>query len=139
MSFETNSFSAPKDLASLNEAFKVSNVVPDVQDVGVPIDMKPDAANNAIYVEPELEEQMSGVDAYLNNPGNTSILGECLAQGMKIGSDTVGDIAGKLNNNHQPQQIVASINNGQQMDVTDTAHKFKPLTPELTPNTPGYS
>ena len=138
MSFETNAIAEPQD--SLCGAFKSSAVDPKVEVVVPPITtvgIIQEVQNDSIYVESDLADQMGGVDQYLNNPGNTSILGECFAQGIKMGSDSVGGLSNKLNQNIQPQHIIASIDDGQQMDVTEVANNK--WTPEFTPTPYSFS
>lgn len=136
MSFETHDIGSPKDFSSLGAEFKIPAANPEIENVAPPPIVKVDVNEpvaRVIDTEPELEEKMSGIDAYLNNPGNTSIFGEFLAQGTKIGSDLVGDMPGLLNQNNPVVEVMASINGGQEMDVTEQANTW---TPSLTPNTP---
>lgn len=135
MSFETNAIDGPKDLASLNEVFKVSAVDREIQVAAPPVanvGITQKLTNEGIQVDPDLTDQMSGVEAYLQNAGNTSIIGECFAQGMKMGQDTVGDFSNTWGQKVQPQEITVS-NDGQKMDVTEVAQTW---TPNLTPNSP---
>jgi len=100
---------------------------------------------NAIEAQYDLNEKMCGIDAYLNDPGNTSIFGELCGQ--------IGNALGELNqecNQLLPQQPVAtaSLDDRPGMDIDldklkstmiVNSEKAPPPVQDFTPHTPGFS